>query len=105
MSPVAAFRKRFPWLLCNQGGGIIGTFLAGLFQAELRQVVALALFIPVVLALAESISTQSVSLALQMLRGQPPTLRSIGGKLRSEFAAGVLLGIASGLVVALTALA
>ena len=35
--------------------------------------VALALFIPVVLALAESVSIQSVSLALDGLRGRTPT--------------------------------
>src|SRR5919201_1229636 len=65
-SPAAAFRARFPWLLCNVAGGILAAFLTGLYEAELTRVVALALFIPVVLALAESVSIQSVSLALQM---------------------------------------
>src|SRR5262249_2473991 len=53
-SPVQAFRNRFPWLLCNVGGGILAAFLSGIYAAELQNVVALALFIPVVLALAES---------------------------------------------------
>jgi len=39
----------------------------------LNRVVALAFFIPVVLNLAESVSSQSVSLALQVLHGQPPS--------------------------------
>ena len=64
-NPLVSFRQRFPWLLCNIGGGIAAAFLSGLFEAELQKVVALALFIPVVLALAESVSIQSVSLALQ----------------------------------------
>ena len=34
--------------------------------------VALAFFIPVVLNLAESVSSQSVSLALHLLHGRPP---------------------------------
>src|SRR5437762_2155117 len=54
-SPVTAFRHRFPWLLCNVAGGILAAFLAGLYQDELARVVELALFIPVVLALAESV--------------------------------------------------
>src|SRR5262249_41835336 len=65
-SPLIAFRSRFPWLLCNVAGGILAAFLAGIFEAELQTAVALALFIPVVLALAESVSIQSVSLALRI---------------------------------------
>lgn len=103
-SPVLAFRSRFPWLMANIGGGILAAFLSGVFEAELRQVVALALFIPVVLALAESVSIQSVSLALQALHGSRPTLRSLLHKLKLELATGVLLGGASGLVVALVAM-
>jgi magnesium transporter len=65
----------------------------------------LAFFIPVVLNLAESVSSQSVSLALHLLHGQRLTLRSLFGKLREELATGLLLGLASGAVVGLVALA
>lgn len=103
-SPVRAFRSRFPWLITNITGGIVAAFLSGLFEAELKNVVQLALFIPVVLALAESVAIQSVSLSLQLLHGQRPTLASIGAKLRAEFFTGGMLGVASGTVVALVAL-
>ena len=83
-SPVASFKARFPWLLCNLAGGIVAAFLAGLFEAELARVVSLALFIPVVLALAESVSIQSVSLALQMLHGGSPSLRSLAAGIPRE---------------------
>ena len=75
LSPLAAFRSRFPWLLATVAGGILAAFLAGLFRAELEKAVALALFIPVVLALSESVSIQSVSLALQVLHGRQPTAK------------------------------
>ena len=104
-SSVYAFRKRFPWLLCNIAGGIIAAWLGGFFAVELKRAVALALFIPVVLNLAESVSTQSVSLALEILHGQRPTLRTIVGKLRSEMTTGFMLGVASGGLVGLMALA
>ena len=65
---------------------------------------ALALFIPVVLALAESVSIQSVSLALQALRGTRPTMATIFRKLRSEMLTGLFLGIACGAAVGLVAL-
>ena len=103
-SPLAAFRSRFPWLLANIAGGLLAAFLSGMFEAELQKVVALALFIPVVLALAESVSIQSVSLALQALRGRQPTLSAIVKKLRTEVVTGLFLGAASGVAAGIVAL-
>lgn len=99
LSPLRSFRSRFPWLLCNIAGGLMAAFLSGLFEEELEKVVALALFIPVVLALAESVSIQSVSLSLAVLRGRPPTWGTLLPKLRFELLTGLLLGAASGLLV------
>jgi magnesium transporter len=85
-SPAAAFRSRFPWLTCNLAGGIVAAFLSGLYQDELSRVVALAMFIPVVLTLAESVGIQSVSLAVQALHGQAPNWPALLKKLRWELA-------------------
>ena len=103
-SPAIAFRSRFPWLLTNIAGGILAAFLSAAFEAELQKAVALALFIPVVLALAESVSIQSVSLALQVLRGKQPTAQEILKKLRAEVVTGLFLGAASAAAVAAVAL-
>jgi len=103
-SPWAAFRQRFPWLGCNLAAGILAAILSGLFRDELERVVALAFFIPVVLNLAESVSSQSVSLALQALHGRPPSWRALARDLRREFGTGLFLGLAAGAVVALVAL-
>ena len=105
IGPIKAFRARFPWLMCNITGGILAAFLSGIFQAEIKHVVALAMFIPVVLALAESVSIQSISLALQVLHGKPPSWLAIFQKLHRELLVGLLLGGASGLVVGLIGLA
>lgn len=102
-SSFLAFRSRFPWLIANIAGGIVAAFLSGIFQAELERAVSLALFIPVVLALAESVSIQSVSLSLQMLHSRQPTLMSIARSLRVESLTGILLGVASAVVVAAVA--
>jgi magnesium transporter len=102
--PLRAFRSRFPWLLCNVTGGIAAALLCGVFQRQIEQAVALALFIPVVLALAESVSIQSVSLTLQVLHGRPPTWAGIFQKLRRELLVGLMLGGAVGLLVGLAAL-
>jgi magnesium transporter len=101
----AAFTSRFPWLVANIAGGIVAAFLSGLFQAELEKAVALAMFVPVVLALAESVAIQSVSIALQRLHGRRPTLAAIVRAVRHESLTGLLLGAASAVAVATVALA
>ena len=66
-SPWIGFRYRFPWLLCNIVGGISCAFLIGRYEAFLDSVIVLALFIPVVLSLSESVSIQSTTITLQSL--------------------------------------
>jgi magnesium transporter len=104
-SPLGAFRRRFPWLSCNLAGGLVCALLASLFEAQLQQVVALAMFIPVVLNLAESVSSQSVSLTVHLLRGQRPSWRLFAQVVRQELATGLLLGAACGVTIAGVALA
>lgn len=93
------FSARFPWLICNILGGVLCAFLCGLFEADLKQVVALAMFIPVVLSLGESVSIQSLTLSLQTMHGSRPSWRVIFRKLCGEFVIGAMLGCASGLAV------
>jgi magnesium transporter len=103
-SPLGAFRRRFPWLGCNLAAGILAAFLSSAYKDELNRVVALAFFIPVVLNLAESVGSQSVSLALQALHGRPPSWTMIPGKMAGELATGLMLGLAAGAAVGLVGL-
>jgi len=101
--PWRAFRARFPWLLCNVVGGILASVISGLFQTQLSSAVALALFIPVVLSLAEAVSMQSVSLVLQLLHVQQVSWRLLGSRLVREMQMGLFLGLSTGVLVALAA--
>jgi magnesium transporter len=100
-----AFLRRFPWLGCNLAAGILAAFLSSLYQDTLDRVVALAFFIPVVLNLAESVSSQSVSLALQVLHGRPPSWTMLPTRLAGELATGLMLGLTAGGAVGLVGLA
>jgi len=100
----AGFTSRFPWLICNIVGGILAAFLTHAFEPLLAKVVSLALFVPVVLGLSESVAIQSVTLALHLLHGQPPTLKALATRSRRELATGAMLGAACGLIVAMVAL-
>jgi magnesium transporter len=105
MNPLLGFRYRFPWLLCNIAGGILAALLSIAYQRELEWGRAsLALFIPVVLALAESVCIQSISLTLENLHSRPPTWAVLLPRLGRELATGLLLGGSSALIVGLTAL-
>ncbi len=100
------FVGRFPWLLCNIAGGMLAAVLSNVYQAELAwNDAVLALFIPMVLALAESVSIQSVTLALLSLQGQRPTWSQLAGHLRREGLTGLLLGAGCAILVSAVALA
>ena len=100
LGPWAGFKDRFPWLLSNVGGGLLAAFVTSRYESLLDAMVVLALFIPVVLALAESVSIQSVTLTLQGFHGmQNAPKRS----LTRELATAAMLGIACGALVGMVA--
>ena len=92
-TPGRAFLDRFPWLLCNIGGGLVAAVLSGLFEDVLTwRSAVIALFIPVVLALSESVAMQSVTLTVGRLKtagGGNAIRRGL-----TELATGALLGAA-----------
>jgi len=99
-SPWAGFKDRFPWLMCNITGGLACAVLTGRYEKFLDQTIILALFIPIVLTLAESVSIQSMSITLQGLDRARIDWRMIFRCLRSEFFTAILLGGAAGALVA-----
>ena len=100
-----AFRERFPWLLANIGGGLACAALVARYEAFLDLAIVLALFMPVVLALAESVSIQSMTLTLHTLHAGPPSPARLGRDLARELATALLLGAACGAVVGSVVLA
>ncbi len=95
-----AFRDRFPWLLCNIAGGLIAAFIASRYEHLLQEVVVLALFIPIVLALGESVSMQALTLTMQNLPDGPIDWKRLGAAVWKEFLTASLIGLACGAVVA-----
>jgi magnesium transporter len=94
------FLNRFPWLLCNILGGLACAVLAARFEGILNQVIVLSLFIPVVLAVAESVSIQTLSLALQSRHGNRFRWGETFREFAREIPVGLMLGGVCGLLVA-----
>jgi len=98
-----AFVRRLPWLLCSLAGGMACAGIAGLYRVEIAQAVAIALFLPVVLALAESVGIQALSVALSSLRGPGVRLRDYVPRMAHELGTALMLGFSAGGLVALVA--
>jgi magnesium transporter len=98
-SPLKAFRLRFPWLLATITSGSFGALLAGAYETTLAHTIVLSFFLAMVLALAESVSIQTMTLTLQSLRGIRPSWRWFIDTARREISTGVLIGVACGALV------
>jgi magnesium transporter len=94
-----AFRYRFPWLLTTIGGGMLCAAVSNYFATTLESRIILALFMTLVLGLGESVSAQSMALALQQLQGGQLTVRGFLSAIKKEFFSAFLLGSACGAVV------
>jgi magnesium transporter len=100
----SSFRDRFPWLLCNVGGGLLCAILASRYESLLDHQVVLALFIPVVLTLAEAVSIQSLTLTLQNLSDGPINWTTVARSVGKEVMTALMLGLGCGSIVGLAAL-
>jgi magnesium transporter len=105
LTPWSSYKDRFPWLLCNVGAGLLCAFILSRYEEMLGIAVVLALFIPVVLALAESVSIQSVTLTLQNLQSGKVQWRALFRSVVNEAATALMLGISCSALIGLTALA
>src|SRR5947199_8943967 len=83
-SPWRVFRFRFPWLMVTVTAGTICAVLAGAFEATLARSLVVAFFLTMVLGLNESVSAQSMSVTIQMLRSAPVTWGWFATALRRE---------------------
>jgi magnesium transporter len=70
--------------------------LSGFYEHLLSDLIVLALFIPVVLALAESVGMQSMTLTLQRLHGEKSGRSEIARAVGREFLVALALGLACG---------
>jgi magnesium transporter len=100
-SPLKAWRIRFPWLLITVTSGTTAALLAGLFHQTLEHSLVIAFFLALVLGLGESVSIQSMTVAVQMLHTTQASLKWYLKNLYRETKTSVLLGMGCGLIVSM----
>ena len=98
------FRLRMPWIFCNMIGGIFCAIIANTFNNVLSHVILLAMFIPLVLSLSESISMQSMTHSIQILRRPRLTRKASFFLALKEFKVVLLMAISAALIVGLISL-
>lgn len=96
-----AVRRRLPWLFSNVAGGLFAALVAESYKDLLDRVVVLALFVPVVLSLSESIAMQSATLGIESGQAGPITWGKLRRIMRRETLTGLCLGMSCGVAVAL----
>jgi magnesium transporter len=103
-TPWTSYLDRFPWLLSNIAGGLLCAIIAAQFEPLLQHAVVLALFIPVVLAVAESVSMQSATLTLQSLSDDSIHFGRIASAIWREARTAVLIGLSAAAIVSVVVL-
>lgn len=103
-SPLKAWRYRFPWLLSTITGGTVCALLAGFFEATLTESILVAFFLTMMLGLGESISIQSMTVAIQTLHTTQPSLKWYLKNLFKEIQTAGLIGLSCAVLVGLIAL-
>jgi magnesium transporter len=89
----AAFLARVPWLMLGLVGGWLAAGVAGLFEAALRREITLALFLPLVVYMADAVGTQTETVLVRSLAYGDVSLLA---QLRREGILGVLIGLTVG---------
>ena len=99
VSPWEGYRSRMPWIFCNMFGGFACAIISRVFEIVLSKVLLLAMFIPLVLTLSESISMQSMTQSMQLLKRHRRTWKYTLGSLIREWQVVALLAVSSGVIV------
>jgi magnesium transporter len=93
-------RKRLPWMLVNLGTCFLAAWVVGLFERTIEQVVALAVFMPVVAGMGGNGGVQALTVITRGIAlGEIEFSSGLRAALK-ELAVGLVIGAVTGLVSA-----
>ncbi|TDJ15712.1 MAG: magnesium transporter [Deltaproteobacteria bacterium] len=95
-----SIRKRLPWMLVNLGTCFLAAWVVGLFERTLEQVVALAIFMPVVAGMGGNGGTQALTVITRGIALGETEFSSAARAALKELAVGIVIGITTGIVSA-----
>lgn len=92
-------RARLPWLIIGLVGGVLIAQVIGIFEAQLEQVGALMLFIPLIAAMAGNVGVQSSAIVVQGLASNNFEAGTIFSRLLKELWVAVINGLICGTLI------
>lgn len=92
-------KKRFPWLFINLLTAILASVVIANFEAEIDQLVALAVLMPIVASMGGNAGTQSMTVAVRGIATKQLTWQNAGYLLWKEMRVGGFNGLALGLLL------
>ena len=95
---------RLPWLICSLIGGLFCAWIANLNKEVLSKMLMLAMFLPLILALSEAVSIQSMTSAIHYLKRPKINFRVSWARGMRELRVVFLVGLTAGSIVALSSL-
>lgn len=104
ISTLRNYSRRMPWILCNMVGGLLCAVISDLYEVVLAKVIILAMFIPLVLSLSESISMQAMTQSILDIGKHFSFWRQSMRYLFQESKLFSLLAITSGIIVGIFSL-
>lgn len=94
-------KRRLPWLYINLITAIAASLTVSMFEGTIQRVVALASFMPIVAGMGGNTGTQTLTIIVRSLALGELTYENAKRVLLKEIAAGIIMGLAIGTVVAL----
>ena len=92
-------RARLPWLLIGLLGGIISAMVIGIYEEDLKIYPEMALFIPLIAAMAGNAGVQSATIVVQGLANSTLIFDGIMSKLWKELSVALINGIVCSVVI------
>jgi magnesium transporter len=99
-APLSSVRRRLPWMLLNLGTAVLASWVVWLFEGSIEQVVALAVFLPIVAGMGGNAASQTLTVVIRGIAlGEVDPRRARATVLR-EVLVGASLGAITGGVMA-----
>lgn len=92
-------RSRFVWLLVNLATAVLASFVIGLFDGTLEQMVALAVLMPIVASMGGNAGTQTMTVAVRALAMRDLDSLNVRRFITRETVVGLLNGLIFALIV------
>ncbi len=90
---ISTTRSRFVWLLVNLATAILASYVIGLFDATIAQMVALAVLMPIVASMGGNAGTQTMTVAVRALATKDIDIHNASRIIRRELTVGFINGV------------